>query len=576
MLDKTWLHIIDNIDFAFQPIVDINNGKTVAYEALLRNYKEVGFDSIDSFFDTAYEEKILHTLDLKLRKKVLKKIINSKLYDKNIKIFYNLDNRIIEMPNYKEGQTSKILDKLNIDKNILTFEISEKHKFRSFIEAQTVFNLYQEQGYQIALDDFGTGFSGLKLLYYLNPNHIKIDRFFITDIFKDQKKKLFLKNIINIAKSINSSIIAEGIETQEELDMCHEIGCNSVQGYYIQRPSTNIDELKKYYPIIDSISHKLNPSKKNLNDLNNSYELSKENENQDNFSHLLNEYIILSTADLNGTIKTVSNAFSEISGYQKDDLIGQNHNVIKHPNTPKSKFIDLWKTIEAGNIWTGELQNLNKNDDEYWLKTMISPSYNNLGHIDGYISISHDISEKKKLEKITIIDHLTGLYNKTYFHKILAKKMNNAQQNNSNISLILFEIDDFKKYNKSNSYQQGDKILKKIAQKITSINKEENSTFRIGGKEFALLLENKNKKNTIQIAATILEEINELKIKYLVGKEKKQISLSSGIVCLKGNQIDENTNLLISADISLCKAKSYGSNQIEVSTFTYKSSIINA
>jgi len=568
MLDKTWLHIIDNIDFAFQPIVDINNGKTVAYEALLRNYKEVGFDSIDSFFDTAYEEKILHTLDLKLRKKVLKKIINSKLYDKDIKIFYNLDNRIIEMPNYKEGQTTKILDKLNIDKSILTFEISEKHKFRSFIEAQTVFNLYQEQGYQIALDDFGTGFSGLKLLYYLNPNHIKIDRFFITDIFKDQKKKLFLKNIINIAKSINSTIIAEGIETQEELDMCHEIGCNSVQGYYIQRPTTNIDKLKKYYPIIDSISHKINPSVKDLSNI------SKKSENQDNFSHLLNEYIILSTADLNGTIKTVSNAFCEISGYSKNMLVGQNHNIIKHHNTPKSKIVDLWKTIKAGNIWTGEIQNLSKRQEDYWLKTMISPSYDNLGKIDGYISISHDVTEKKKLEKITIIDHLTNLYNKTYFDKILLKKMNIAQLNNTNITLILFEIDDFKKYNKSNSYQQGDKVLKKIAHKITELHKDDHSTFRIGGKEFALLLENNTKKASIQVAATILEEINALKIKYILDKEKRHITLSAGLVCLKGNQIDENTNLLISADISLCKAKSFGSNHLEVSTFTYKSSIV--
>ena len=108
--------------------------------------------------------------------------------------------------------------------------------------------MYQEQGYQIALDDFGTGFSGLKLLYYLDPNHIKIDRFFITDIANDKKKKLFLINIINIAKSINASIIAEGIETKEELEICKEIGCDSVQGYYIQRPTTNLKELKVTYP----------------------------------------------------------------------------------------------------------------------------------------------------------------------------------------------------------------------------------------------------------------------------------------------------------------------------------------
>ena len=247
MLNKKWIHIIKNIDFAFQPIVDINTNETVAFEALLRNYKEVGFTSIDDFFDCAYEEKILHTVDIKLRKKVLKKIKNSELFNNKIKIFYNLDNRIIEMSNYKEGQTSKILDKLGIDKDLLTFEISEKHKFKSFIDAQAVFSLYQEQGYQIALDDFGTGFSGLQLLYYLDPNHIKIDKFFITDIAKDKKKKMFLINIINIAKSINATIIAEGIETREEFDICKEIGCDSVQGYYIQRPTTNLKELKISY-----------------------------------------------------------------------------------------------------------------------------------------------------------------------------------------------------------------------------------------------------------------------------------------------------------------------------------------
>ena len=247
MLNKKWIHILKYIDFAFQPIVDIKSNKTVAFEALLRNYKEIGFDSIDDFFDAAYEEKVLHSVDIKLRKKVLQKIKNSELFNHKIKIFYNLDNRIIEMPNYKEGLTSKILDKLNIDKDLLTFEISEKHKFKSFVEAQAVFNLYQEQGYQIALDDFGTGFSGLKLLYYLDPNHIKIDKFFITDVANDKKKKLFLINIINIAKSINATVIAEGIETKEEFLICKEIGCNSVQGYYIQKPTTNLSELKKSY-----------------------------------------------------------------------------------------------------------------------------------------------------------------------------------------------------------------------------------------------------------------------------------------------------------------------------------------
>ena len=568
MLDKTWLHIIANIDFAFQPIVDINSGKTVAYEALLRNYKEVGFDSIDSFFDTAYDEKILHTLDIKLRKKVLKKIINSKLYEEGIKIFYNLDNRIIEMSNYKEGQTSKILDKLNIDKSILTFEISEKHKFRSFIEAQTVFNLYQEQGYQIALDDFGTGFSGLKLLYYLNPNHIKIDRFFITDIFKDKKKKLFLKNIINIAKSINSTIIAEGIETKEELAMCQEIGCHSVQGYFIQKPTTNMEELKKYYPISRTVYH---------NTVKKSYSIESTptlDGNNDSFSKLLDNVVIFSTTDLNGTIKTVSNAFCILTGYKKEELVGKNHNMIKHPNTPSSKIIDLWKSLEGNNIWRGEIQNKNKKDEDFWVGSTISPDYDKEGNKTGYISIMQDITEKKYLEKIIIRDNLTSFYNKTHFHKIISKKLEVAKNANSNITLALLEIDNFKKYNKNYSYKKGDFILKQIAKKLSSIIKNEDCLFRMGGKEFAIILENKNKKNSYKIIENILNEINDLKIKYNLKGEKLCISLSAGVVWLKGNQIHENTNMLISADISLCQAKNRGYNQIEISTFAYESTLL--
>ena len=89
MLNEKWLEIIDKIDFAFQPIVDIVNGDIYAYESLLREYEDAGFDSIDDFFDTAFKEKVLFSIDLKLREKALIKF--KKLYDKNnkIKLFYN-------------------------------------------------------------------------------------------------------------------------------------------------------------------------------------------------------------------------------------------------------------------------------------------------------------------------------------------------------------------------------------------------------------------------------------------------------------------------------------------------------
>lgn len=248
-----WLGVVETVDYAFQPIVNINTGRVIAYEALLRRYDKAGFNSIQDFFNGAYEEQVLHKLDLLLREKALKKFVDAG-FAEYARLFYNVDNRILEMYDYKVGETSRILETMGMPKNIFTFEISEKHEFKSLMETQSLFNLYQQQGYQIALDDFGTGFSGLKLLYHSEPNYIKIDRFFITDICKDSKKRLFITNIINIAHSIGAIIIAEGVETKEEYFMCKEIGCDCVQGYYVARPVVDIGKLKQQYENVKELA----------------------------------------------------------------------------------------------------------------------------------------------------------------------------------------------------------------------------------------------------------------------------------------------------------------------------------
>jgi len=244
---KRLLKIVEQLDFALQPITDINSGKVVAFESLLRNYEKVGFSSIDDVFDSAYKNRTLYALDILLREKALLKLRKLYEFNSDFKLFYNIDNRILEMNDYENGITKSLLHKMDYPTDFITFEISEKHEFKSFVEAQTVFRLYSEQGFNIALDDFGTGFSGLKMLYYLNPEYIKIDRFFITDILNDKKKKIFVSSIVSMAHQLNIKVLAEGVETLDELNICKEIGCDLVQGYFIQRPTKNINKLKFKY-----------------------------------------------------------------------------------------------------------------------------------------------------------------------------------------------------------------------------------------------------------------------------------------------------------------------------------------
>lgn len=246
-MDEKWNAIIAKVTFAYQPIIDIHTKKAIAYEALLREYWIAEFDSIDAFFDAAFYDKILHEVDIMLRKKAIEKLLPVYNLDSSIKLFYNLDNRVVHENNYKIGLTSELLKTLGITQDFITFEVSEKYEFEFFHEIQDIFKNYQKQGYSIAIDDFGAGFSGLQLLYYLDTNYLKIDRFFITHIEQDLKKQILLKHVIAIAKEIGIKVIAEGVETELEYAMCVELGCDYAQGYFIQRPTTNIDVLQLQY-----------------------------------------------------------------------------------------------------------------------------------------------------------------------------------------------------------------------------------------------------------------------------------------------------------------------------------------
>lgn len=114
---------------------------------------------------------------------------------------------------------------------------------------------------------------------------------------------------------------------------------------------------------------------------------------------LANKYIIMSRTDIKGNILEVSNAFCEISGYSKDELLGKPHNIVRHPDTQKEVFEDLWKTILAGKIWTGEIKNKKKDGSFYWVYATIEPNFDENNEIIGFDAIRQDITSKKEVEE---------------------------------------------------------------------------------------------------------------------------------------------------------------------------------
>jgi diguanylate cyclase (GGDEF)-like protein len=252
---EDWKKAVQNLDFAFQPIVNIWSGRCYGFEALLRDWQKAGFGSIHEIFDRAYEQREIYRVDLMLREKLVRKFVKFRDFQHS-RLFFNLDSRVLEMPDYTFGNTCEILSKNGVKPSNFCFELSERFEDRSPIKTRSILKLYQQQKFKIAMDDFGAGFAGLQMLYNSEPDFIKIDRFFITDIDRDSKKRLFIANIVNLAHIMSILVIAEGIETEREFFACRGIGCDFAQGYFIQKPTTDTSEMKPIYPAIEELNRK--------------------------------------------------------------------------------------------------------------------------------------------------------------------------------------------------------------------------------------------------------------------------------------------------------------------------------
>jgi len=134
-------------------------------------------------------------------------------------------------------------------------------------------------------------------------------------------------------------------------------------------------------------------------------ELNFENEELESelkeMREIFDEYIIYSKTDLFGIITDVSTAFCNLSGYSREELVGSDHNIVRHPDMKASVFKGMWSTIENDKVWIGDVKNFKKDGGYYWVHAIVSPNYDKEGIKIGYISIRQDITEKMdKMEKI--------------------------------------------------------------------------------------------------------------------------------------------------------------------------------
>lgn len=172
---------------------------------------------------------------------------------KDLKLFYNLDGRAIENSPHLHEETYKLLLKYQISPDTLCLEFSETYNYTSATEIAEMVVNHRNLGINFAIGDFGRGISELQLIYDYRPEFIKIDRFFVSGMVKDSRKRLFVSTIINLAHVLGIRVVIEGVETLEEYELGWELGGDLTQGYFVAPPSKQINKFKTKISHLDRI-----------------------------------------------------------------------------------------------------------------------------------------------------------------------------------------------------------------------------------------------------------------------------------------------------------------------------------
>lgn len=224
----------------FQPIVSLTDATILGYEALSRGPSGSPLEQPDRLFAAAAACDLLWELDLLCRFRALE--MAGKIMEKHL-LFLIVDPKIINDPRFQKGLTRGYLNLSQTDVLGIVFEITEKTAIQDYKGFRRILDNYTSQGYQIALDDTGSGYSGLTLLAETRPQYVKLDMELVRNIDKDSLKQALIKALCQFAHATNIKLVAEGIETTNELNSLIDIGVHYGQGFLLQHPSPEIVEL---------------------------------------------------------------------------------------------------------------------------------------------------------------------------------------------------------------------------------------------------------------------------------------------------------------------------------------------
>ncbi len=269
--------------------------------------------------------------------------------------------------------------------------------------------------------------------------------------------------------------------------------------------------------------------------------------------------------DAEARVVSVNPAFSRISGYAPDELLGRNPSILKSGLHDREFYQAMWQALASHGSWRGEVWNRRRNGEIYAELVNINAVRDAQGRLTRYISISTDITDLKKtqrkLENLATTDPLTGLPNRTLLADRLEQTIAHAGRLNRIFMVAFLDLDGFKAVNDHNGHHFGDLLLIQVAARLRECLRTGDTVARLGGDEFVLILTNLEDRATgLNTLERLLDAVSE---PYAIDGREAEVSASIGVTVFPADAADAET-LLRYADQAMYRAKNEGRGRIRV------------
>jgi len=270
--------------------------------------------------------------------------------------------------------------------------------------------------------------------------------------------------------------------------------------------------------------------------------------------------------DTKGTVLQVNRAFSQITGYSREEVVGQNASFLSSGNQNAEFYSHMWGSLVRNGAWQGEIWNRRKDGQIYPEYLSINSLNDEEGQLQGYVGVFTDLSTVKQSQeqilKLSSRDSLTGLANRSLFTERLSHALEQCQRENEQLAVVLIDLDNFKAINDSLGFAAGDELLVLVSKRLKASLHGDDTVARISSDEFAVLLERCQASNIQRVVERCMKSISQ---PFDLQGNNILITASIGISVFPEDGQRE-AELIRNADTALSRAKEIGTSAYQFYT----------